>query len=313
VTIAVALDEDYHVHSTFSDDAVSTVAENVDAARRRGLRTLCLTDHVRRDSAWVPDFLSVVEALRPAAGLVLLTGVEAKILDRTGQLDLPEDATGLDRILIADHQFPADLGPVHPARMRQDLADGLVTPGEVIDCLIDAIAGALLLLASPPLTARPQLAHLFSILPKIGLAESDVPDQAVSQLARQARAAGARLEVNEKWACPSARTVRAFAEAGVPLVASTDSHDCRDIGGYASVRQIVDSARGGAADSGGAVPGAGSLWHMFFWDSSGCWWRWWCSGPCRCSWPTTSSCWSRRTSGGCTTASAGPGSPGWRS
>ena len=34
----VALDEDHHVHSTFSDDAVSTVADNVRAARDRGLR-----------------------------------------------------------------------------------------------------------------------------------------------------------------------------------------------------------------------------------------------------------------------------------
>jgi putative hydrolase len=322
VTIGVALDEDHHVHSTFSDDAVSTVAENVGAARRRGLRTLCLADHVRRDSAWVPDFLSAVEALRPAAGLVLLAGVEAKILDRTGQLDLPENATGVDRVLIADHQFPADLGPVHPARMRQALADRLVTPGEVIECLVDAIAGALLLVASPPMTGKPQLAHLFSILPKVGLAESDVPGQAVSHLARQARAAGARLEVNEKWACPSARTVRAFAEAGVPLVASTDSHDCRDVGVYASVRQIVDSARGGAAVGaglGGTTPpdppanGTRPLWPTPCWRSRRRSSRWWWSGPCRCSWPTTSSCWPRATSAACTTASASPGFPGWRS
>jgi histidinol phosphatase-like PHP family hydrolase len=60
------LDEDYHVHSTFSDDAVSTLAENVAAARDRGLRTICLAEHVRRGTAWVPDFLSAVHALRPA-------------------------------------------------------------------------------------------------------------------------------------------------------------------------------------------------------------------------------------------------------
>jgi putative hydrolase len=258
----VALDEDHHVHSTFSDDAVSTLAQNVAVARQRGLRVLCLADHVRRDSAWVPDFLSAVDALRPVPGLALLAGVEAKILDRTGQLDLPDGTAGADLVLIADHQFPADLGPVHPAQMREMIADGLLTPGEAIDCLVDAIAGALML-AAPPLARRPQLAHLFSILPKIGLDESDVPDQAVSQLARQARAAGAWLEVNEKWACPSARTVRAFAEAGVPLVASSDSHDCRDIGMYASVRQIVDSvssgpARSGHASSGGGFPGDAS-------------------------------------------------------
>jgi histidinol phosphatase-like PHP family hydrolase len=46
----VALDEDFHVHSTFSDGE-STLVENVRAARERALRTLCLVDHVRRDTA----------------------------------------------------------------------------------------------------------------------------------------------------------------------------------------------------------------------------------------------------------------------
>ena len=236
MTVQIPLDEDHHVHSAFSDDAVSTLAENADAARDRGLRVLCLADHVRRDSAWVPDFLSAVDALRPVPGLDVLAAVEAKILDRTGQLDMPEGTAGADRVLIADHQFPADLGPVNPAGMHDAIASGEVTEEEVIDGLIGATAGAM------KMAARPQLAHLFSILPKMGLDESSVPDQAIGHLARQARLAGALLEVNEKWACPSARTVRAFAEAGVPLVASTDSHDCRDVGVYASVRRIADAA-----------------------------------------------------------------------
>jgi putative hydrolase len=230
------LDEDYHVHSTFSDDAVSTLAENMAAARERGLRTICLAEHVRRAVAWVPDFLSAVHALRPVPGLDVLAGVEAKILDRTGALDLPDGAGGADLVLIADHQFPADRGPVHPGEMRDAIARGDVTEEEVIDCLIEATASAL------TMAARPQLAHLFSILPKMGLAESAVPDQAIGLIARQASITGALLEVNEKWACPSARTVRAFAAAGVRLVASTDSHHCRDIGVYASVRRTRDDA-----------------------------------------------------------------------
>jgi putative hydrolase len=234
MTIQIPLDEDHHVHSSFSDDAVSTLAQNVAAARQRGLRVLCLADHVRRDSAWVPGYLSAVEALRPVPGLDVLAGVEAKILDRTGQLDLPDGAAGADRVLIADHQFPGALGPVHPREVRDAITSGNVAAGEVISGLIEATAGAL------ERAARPQLAHLFSILPKMGIAESAVPDEAIGQLARQAAATGAVLEVNEKWACPSARTVRAFAAAGVTLVASTDSHDCRDIGVYSAVRQLAD-------------------------------------------------------------------------
>lgn len=236
MSVGVRLDEDYHVHSTFSDDAVSTLAENVAAARQRGVRTLCLADHVRRDTAWLPEFLAAVGALRPVPGLDVLTGVEAKILDRAGTLDAPDGIDGADLVLIADHQFPADGGPVCPQQMRDAIVNGEVTAADVIDCLIEATAGAL------QRAGRPQLAHLFSILPKMGLAESAIPDQGIGHLARQARAAGAQLEVNEKWACPSARTVRAFAQAGVRLVASTDSHDCRDVGVYTSVRRIVDGA-----------------------------------------------------------------------
>jgi putative hydrolase len=244
MTSGVPLDQDHHVHSTFSNDAVSTVAENVAAARKRGLRTLCLADHVRHDSAWVPDFVSAVDALRPVPGLDVLAGVEVKIMDRTGRLDLPECIGGTDVVLIADHQFPGDLGPVHPRAMRDAIASGLVTVGEVVECLIDATAGALMI--GTQLDQRPQLAHLFSVVPKMGLDEEAVSDRAIEQLARQARAAGARLEVNEKWACPSSRTVRAFAEAGVDLVASTDSHDCRDIGAYSWVRRIAEGAFSGA-------------------------------------------------------------------
>ena len=240
MTVLVPLDEDHHVHSTFSSDAVSTVAQNVQTARERGLRALCLAEHVRRDSAWVPQFVAAVDAVRPVPGLDVLAGAEAKILDRSGRLDLPDSIGGLDVVLIADHQFPGEHGPVHPRAMRDAMLGGLVAAGELIDCLIDAIAGAL------TVPDRPQLAHLFSILPKMGLDESSVPDHAVAHLARQARIAGARLEVNEKWACPSARAVRMFAEAGVHLVASTDSHDCRDIGVYASVRRIADGAFSGA-------------------------------------------------------------------
>jgi putative hydrolase len=241
MTAGVALDEDHHVHSTFSGDAGSTLAQNVYAARRRGLRALCLVDHVRQDSAWVGDFLCAVDALRPVPELDVLAGVEAEILDRAGRLDLPGDIDGADVVLIADHQFPGDLGPVHPRLMRDSIITGLVTPGEAIDCLVDAIAGALAMTAGQ-LALRPQLAHLFSILPKIGLDEASVPDQAVGRLAEQARAAGACLELNERWACPSPRTVRVFAEAGVDVVASTGSHDCRDVGAYVWVRQIAGDA-----------------------------------------------------------------------
>ena len=239
----VALDEDHHVHSTFSDDAVSTVAENVRAARERGLRVVVLADHVRRGSPWVPDFVAAVRELRPAPDLEVLAGVEAKILNGTGELDLPPSLRGVDRVLIADHQYPGDHGPVPPEDMRDGLERRQCSAADIIDGLIAATLGAL------ERAALPQLAHLFSLLPKIGLDEADVPGSALDHLAQGCYRAGARVEVNEKWACPSPRTIRALAAAGVPLVASTDSHDCATVGRYARVQEIL-----AAVPSATAVP-----------------------------------------------------------
>ncbi len=232
------LDEDFHVHSTFSDGA-STLADNVQAARERGLRTLCLVDHVRRDTTWVPEFAAAVGKYRDQPGLRVLAGVEAKILDTAGQLDIPPALSGIDLVLIADHQFPADTGPVHPAEVRAALEYGSLRPLEAIERLCEATAAAAL-----GCGFRPLIAHLFSLLPKIGLNEAMVSDPLLADLAKRVAHASAMVEVNEKWSCPSSRTMAAMADAGVQLVAGSDSHHCRDIGVYHSVRLTMNRGAG---------------------------------------------------------------------
>jgi putative hydrolase len=237
----VALNKDFHVHSTFSDGA-STLAENVKAARERGLRALCLVDHVRRDTTWVADFTDAVDQYRHQSGPQVLAGVEAKILDISGQLDVPPDLDHrIDLVLIADHQFPSDNGPVHPDEVRTAISHGGMSAAEAIERLCEATGNSL---RSAVLDAgfRPLLAHLFSVLPKIGLDEAAVPDLLLTHLGKQVAHAGAMIEVNEKWSCPSARTITAMADAGVLLVAGSDSHHCRDIGVYDSVRRTVSAA-----------------------------------------------------------------------
>lgn len=241
--IVAPLDEDFHVHSAFSDDAQSTVAENVAAARARGLRTLAITDHVRRDTAWLPELTAAVAEYRGTPGLRVLAGVEAKILDTAGRLDLPGRLDGIDLVLIADHQFPGDDGPLHPDRVRAAIAAGELSGAEAIERLCAATAAAV------TATGRPRsVAHLFSVLPKVGLAETMVPGPLLAWLAGRLAASGAMVEVNEKWSCPSARTVTALVRAGVPVVAGSDSHHCRDVGVYQSVRRTAGSV---------AAPGEG--------------------------------------------------------
>lgn len=225
---------DHHVHSTFSDDAVSTLAQNVEAAASAGLSTLRLVDHVRRSTTWVPEYLSAVRALRVPDGLTVLTGVEAKILDVAGALDVPPLPDGIDRILIADHQFPGVDGPLGPSAVRERIAAGWATD-DVLDQFVEA------LIATMRRYPGNQLAHCFSILPKIGLSEADVGAQRTDAWARAAAETDTLVEVNEKWGCPGAGALAALRRAGATIVASTDSHDASEAGRYSRILPLLDA------------------------------------------------------------------------
>lgn len=222
---------DLHVHSTFSDDAESTVAENLAAAADHGLHTIGMVDHVRRDTAWVPDMVAAARALDGTRGVRVLVGVEAKMLDTGGALDLPGDLPALDYVLVADHQVPRPDGPWSPRATAEALGTGRLSAGEVIDGLVEATV------ASLACGERVIVAHPFSVLPKCGLHEDQVPDALVTRLGDAARAAGAAVEVNEKWACPTRRVARLLAATGVDLTFSTDAHHRDGVGRYRYVTE----------------------------------------------------------------------------
>ncbi|WP_418277113.1 PHP domain-containing protein [Isoptericola jiangsuensis] len=228
----VDLRGDHHVHSTFSDDAHSTPAENLAAAHERGLAEIRMVEHVRSTSTHVPAFLAAVAALAVPAGLTVRTGVEAKILDTAGTVDAPRavlaalgSSDGPGRVLLADHQLPGPDGPWSPRTVRERLDAGLA-PSDVVDHLVTAYVAAL------ARTGPAQLAHPFSILPKVGLGEDDVDEDHLAALTVALRDADGAVEVNEKWRCPGPRVAAALQAGGVPLVASTDAHHARDVGAY---------------------------------------------------------------------------------
>ncbi len=229
-------DEDHHVHSTFSDDAVSTPAENLSAADSAGLRVVRMVDHVRVSTTYVPEFLAAVRALPRIDGLSVLTGVEAKILDTRGSVDAPPEVLasvgepgGPDRVLLADHQVPGPDGPWSPRATLERIVGGLA-PSDVLEMLVTATIRAI------QRVGPAQLAHPFSVLPKVGLSEDDIPDDLLDALADATIATGTLVEVNEKWQCPSPRITERWRAAGVLLVPSTDAHTAADVGRYDWVR-----------------------------------------------------------------------------
>ncbi|MFN8520642.1 MAG: PHP domain-containing protein [Chloroflexota bacterium] len=246
--------DDGHVHSTFSDGA-STPAEDVAAAVAAGLGRLTLVDHVRAGTTWLPEFVRAVDLVRGerAIGgrLAIACGVEAKVLDRAGRLDLPDRLDGIDVVLIADHRFPGPDGPLDPAVVARWLQRGTVDVRSVLELLLGALVEAV---GRSPLPAV--VAHPLSILPKLGLREERVPMEWLHALATRCRATGTALEVNEKWGCPGIDVVRLFHAEGVRLVAGSDAHHASAVGRWGSARTTL-SAVLGVVDEGTVAPQPG--------------------------------------------------------
>ncbi len=233
---------DFHTHSSYSD-GTNTPEDNLAMAVERGLRSLGFTDHVRADTAWLPDYVAHVATLRRSAPIEVLCGVEAKMLDTAGRLDLPEDLSGVDYVAIADHQMPTADGPIHPDVMAVRIRSGGLSPAHAVESLVAAMEEAV---ANAP--RRPMLAHAFSLLPKIGLGERDLPPKLLQRLAQTLRRAGALVEANEKWRCPQPVTLDVLARAGVTLVAGSDAHAASDVGRFPWVTGAHRRARWTQAD-----------------------------------------------------------------
>jgi len=98
---------DYHVHSSYNDDAQGTVEECVNSALTKGLTSIAITNHVWRTSAWIDDFLNEVAKVRSRRKYHLLAGFEAKVININGEVDIaPRHIKKAELILGALHNLP---------------------------------------------------------------------------------------------------------------------------------------------------------------------------------------------------------------
>jgi len=220
-----ALTQDMCVHSTFSGGA-NTIEENVGEAERIGLTELTCVEHVREDTKWVPAFVAAIRDSRKRTPIVLRCAVEAKILDIYGCLDLPAELDGIDAVYAASHQAPSPDGPMNPRSTRERIEAGELDPQMVLRWIASGTAAAV------SHHEHLVIAHLFSVLPKLGLEQGEIPPDLVDSLAIAAAESNARVVVDEHWRCPAVRTLRPFLRHGVPLLLGSGSYDGETVGRY---------------------------------------------------------------------------------
>ena len=167
------LREDHHVHSTFSDGR-STLEENIAAGRASRPRSPGL----RRPRSRRHDLPSRLCRGGPGAAAHDVGDAEHRHRSEDPRRRRPARSASarletIDVIYVADHQFPWPGGPRSPRDVKADLDSG-ASAARCIETLVLATIAAMRRNRSHPLV----LAHLFSILPKVGLSEDQVPDDA---------------------------------------------------------------------------------------------------------------------------------------
>ena len=83
---------DTHCHSISSGHAYSSVTENIEYAKKIGLKLLAITDHAPKmpGSCGILHFLNLNVLPQKSGDLEILKGVELNILDEDGNVDLPK-------------------------------------------------------------------------------------------------------------------------------------------------------------------------------------------------------------------------------
>jgi len=141
---------DLHVHTISSGHAYSTILENARAAADKGLEILGMTDHGPAMPGGPHEYhfgnLKIIP--NELFGVSILKGVEANIIDRTGQLDLADyRLSTLDIVLAGLHTHCSPVGSVAQNTemiinaIKNPWVDVIVHPGNP-EFLIDAEAFA---------------------------------------------------------------------------------------------------------------------------------------------------------------------------
>lgn len=106
-----AINVDLQMHTTWTDGD-GTVRQVLDQARKREVRTVAFTEHVRRATTWFDDFAAeVAETAADYPELTVLAGCEAKVLDTDGGFDASTGILEAAEIVLGSvHRFPDGLG-----------------------------------------------------------------------------------------------------------------------------------------------------------------------------------------------------------
>ncbi len=200
---------DFHVHTVYSDGD-GTAAAMVEAAGARGLGAVALTDHGPELSVGTPrekltPMLQDIELAREDAGIPVLAGIEANVVDESGAIDVDHEfIEKLDILVAGIHKLGKATDPVELSRDYLGRATKAIERHEI------------------DVFAHPFYFHHY-LAPHLLREE-------LEGFVKLAAERGVAVELNMKYKAPDEDFLRLCLCEGVKLSVGTDAHTVAEVG-----------------------------------------------------------------------------------
>ncbi len=197
------LKEDYHIHSNFNDHSPDnlTISNIVNQAEKIGLQKFAITEHVRKTSDWIPEYLDQIKSLNRRN---LIVGFEAKIL-QDGSINCPQEYMKNYFIIASFHGLFKD-------------------KKQWVKALESAIQ-------NPDVNV---IGHL-GPEPTFDLTEDEL-----NRLSKLIVSNNKIVEINAKYHLPLLTWVKIFKKNGVKFHLSSDAHSLSEIGNFEKISDLIE-------------------------------------------------------------------------
>ena len=120
---------DLHTHSLISGHAINTIYELTKEAKNKGIKYLGITEH-GPSMAGAPheDYFWISDQLTTLYGVKLLLGIEANILDESGQIDLREDLQEKQKIVSAGLHDKTSYTSIKTSNNTESIVNAMSNP-----------------------------------------------------------------------------------------------------------------------------------------------------------------------------------------
>ena len=199
------LKEDYHIHTNYNNHSAPnlTIENIIKEAERKGLELIALTEHVRRTSEWIPEYLNEISEYKRKTKVKVVTGFEAKIMSN-GKIDCRDDIAR-DYFIIASFHTRFYDKIIWTNALKKAIENKYIN-----------VIGHL----APESSFQLDTKELEEFANLINKNEKTV-------------------EVNAKYRRPPENWIKIFMKNGVNFHLGSDAHSLHEIGNYESIMELI--------------------------------------------------------------------------